>query len=87
MPRYRFSITDGRSFEEGHPMVLADTTAARIEAIRIIGAMLRDEADRVTPHRPLIVKAIDDSGMVAARVALSVFDAGALKGQRRRPAG
>lgn len=87
MPLYRFSIHDGRSSEECNPMDLTDTTAARIEAIRIIGVMLRNEADRVAPHRPLIVKAIDDSGMVAARVALSVFDAGTLKGQRRRPAG
>lgn len=87
MPLYRFCISDGGSSEEWDPMVLADTAAARIEAIRIVGAMLRDGADRVRPHRPLIVKAIDDSGMVAARVALSVFDAGTLKGQRRRPAG
>lgn len=86
MPLFHFNISDGRSSNEVEPMLLPDTMAARVEAIRIIGIMLRDQSDRVTPHRPLVVRVVDERGLVAARVALSVFDASTLKGKHRRPA-
>lgn len=45
MPRYFFHVEDGRSFPDLDGVELPDLDAARIEAVRLLGGMLRDEAE------------------------------------------
>lgn len=44
MPRYFFHLQDGKDIPDSEGTELADPKAARIEAIRAGGAMLRDLA-------------------------------------------
>ena len=45
MPRYYFDVEDGKSFPDREGNELPDLDAARIEAVRLLGGMLRDEAE------------------------------------------
>lgn len=45
MPRYFFDVQDGKSFPDHDGCELPDLDAARIEAVRLLGGMLRDEAE------------------------------------------
>ena len=45
MPRYYFHIEDHERFLDEEGTVLDDLTAARVEAVRVAGEMLRDHAD------------------------------------------
>ena len=45
MPRYFFDVQDGKSFPDYDGCELPDLDAARIEAVRLLGGMLRDEAE------------------------------------------
>ena len=45
MPRYFFHVIDGRSIIDNEGTELSGLTEARTEAIRLAGAILRDEGD------------------------------------------
>jgi hypothetical protein len=44
MPRYYFNVIDGRSIIDDEGTELADPNAAKMEAIHLIGGILRDLA-------------------------------------------
>jgi hypothetical protein len=46
MPRYYFSIANGRSFDDVDGLELPDIEAARIEAIGFAGDLMRMEPER-----------------------------------------
>ena len=45
MPRYYFDVEDGKSFPDPEGCELPDLDAARIEAVRLLGGIMRDEAE------------------------------------------
>jgi hypothetical protein len=75
LARYFFHVEHGGSFLDKQGVELPNLHAARVEAVRLLGELLRDEAHRswdcravklsVTDENHLILFALDLSGIVA----------------------
>ncbi len=73
MPRYYFHIHDGSDFPDTEGTELADLTAARDEAVRISGAVIRELGPSFWEHAmgEWRLEVVDESGRVILRLRFS----------------
>lgn len=79
MPRYHFHIEDGRSFPDHDGTELPDLESARIEAIRLFGGLLRDDAPTFWNGDDWIMTVTDADQLILFSVNFMAFDAPATK--------
>lgn len=83
MPRYFFHTEDGGPEPDTDGLELANATAARIEAARVMGEILRDRAVGFWDHRALKLTVTDAAGLVLFALDLSAIEAPAPASSRR----
>lgn len=90
MPRFYFSVFDGRSFPDTDGIELRDRTAAQVLAIQHAGEVLQSDAKRITPGQDWRMEVTDERGLILFRLDFSVTapptlaDAPALQDARTR---
>ena len=72
MPRFYFHIHDGRDQFDMDGTELPDEATAHVEAIRLTGAVLRDEAKRVIGAPSWTMDVTDETGRPVYRVDVSL---------------
>lgn len=80
MPRYHFNVYDGSGSVDHDGTVLLGWQAARLEAIRLAGEILKDEADRVALSDGWRIEVTDDMGLVLFHMAFVITAASAIGG-------
>ncbi|TCS05899.1 hypothetical protein [Caulobacter sp. BK020] len=68
--RYFFQLSDGQVLTDDEGEVFDDLDAAKIEAARIAGEWLRDNADEFAQDGTLLVEVLDERRAVLATVAV-----------------
>lgn len=74
MPRFYFHIHDGRDLLDTDGIDLADEAAAQIEAVRLMGEVLRDDAARVIQSAAWSLDVADGAGRLVYRIDLRTSD-------------
>jgi len=77
MPRYFFHVIDGRSIIDNQGSELAGLKEARVEAIQLAGAILRDEGDTFWNGQEWHMDVTDASGQSVLKLRFSAEDQGA----------
>ena len=72
MPRFYFHIHDGRDQFDMDGIELPDTETAQVEAIRLTGAVLRDEAKRVIDSPSWTMDVTDETGRPVYQIDVNV---------------
>ena len=72
MPRYFFTIFDGRGYADTEGTELADLNAAQVYAIKYAGEVLLNEAERIRLHSDWCLKVTDEAGCVILRLDFGV---------------
>lgn len=85
MPRYFFHVRDGRSVPDDTGTELADWAEARVEAIRLCGAIIEDDAERLALSDEWYLDVEDERGLVLFRFSFISLEAPVLTSQRRTP--
>ncbi len=62
MPRYYFHVMDGRALVDTEGTDMASLDEMRMEAIRMAGRVLSDDADRMSDRRPWQMTVADETG-------------------------
>ena len=70
MPRYYFNVADGRSFRDPEGVELAGPEAAREEAVRVLGELLRDEPALFLEHELLELRVVPKNGDTIYRLVV-----------------
>lgn len=73
MPRFHFNVYDGLSQLDREGQELAGWEEARLEAIRLAGAILRDEAKRIALGEDWRMEVTDETGLVLFRLDFTVM--------------
>lgn len=68
--RYYFQLSDGHVLTDEEGSVFDDLDAAKVEAARIAGEWLRDNADEFAQDGALLVEVLDERRAVLATVAV-----------------
>ncbi|HWU14645.1 MAG TPA: hypothetical protein VN157_11625 [Caulobacter sp.] len=68
--RYFFQLSDGHVLTDDEGEVFDDLDAAKVEAARIAGEWLRDNADEFAQDGTLLVEVLDDRRAVLATIAV-----------------
>ena len=68
--RYFFQLSDGQVLTDDEGEVFDDLDAAKVEAARIAGEWLRDNADEFAQDGALLVEVLDERRAVLATVAV-----------------
>ncbi len=68
--RYFFQLSDGHVLTDNEGEVFDDLDAAKVEAARIAGEWLRDNADEFAHDGSLLVEVLDERKAVLATVAI-----------------
>ena len=76
MPRYFFHVIDGRSIIDNEGSELAGLKEARVEAIQLAGAILRDEGDKFWNGGEWHMDVTDASGQSVLKLRFSAQDQG-----------
>ena len=76
MPRYFFHVIDGRSIIDHEASELASLKEARVEAIQLAGAILRDEGDTFWSGEEWHMNVTDAAGQSVLKVRFSAQDQG-----------
>jgi hypothetical protein len=76
MPRYFFNVIDGRSIIDNQGSELAGLKEARVEAIQLAGAILRDEGDKFWNGEEWHMNVTDASGLSVLKLHFSADDQG-----------
>lgn len=85
MPRFYFNVYDGVSTPDGTGTVLADWQKARVEAIRLAGALLKDDAERLALSDDWRLEVADEYGLVLLRFDFISLEAPVLSSQHEMP--
>ena len=83
VPRFFFNVYDGASSLDDTGTDLLDWKEARIEAIRLSGAIFTDEAHRVALSEDWHIEVTDERGLILFRFDFVSQDAPVLSSQRR----
>lgn len=75
MPRFHFNIYDGVSLPDPHGTELPDWHSARIEAIRLSGEIVREDAKRLALGQDWHMEVTDNAGLVLFRLDFSIMEA------------
>jgi len=78
MPRYHFHVEDGVSMPDEEGQELRDLTAARDEAVKLAGALLRDEPRTFWNGDQWDMNVCDDRGLTLFRLTFFATDAPAV---------
>lgn len=70
MPRFYFNVHDGKSGLDMIGTELSDCRAARIEAIRLAGEILKDEAPHIALDNDWRTEVTGHRGLVLFQIAL-----------------
>ena len=84
MPRFFFNVYDGASSLDDTGTELWDWKEARIEAIRLSGAIFTDEAPRIALGEDWHIEVTDEHGLILFRFDFVSHEAPVLSSQRRR---
>jgi hypothetical protein len=76
MPRYFFHVIDGRSIIDNEGTEFPNLRYARAEAIRLAGAILRDEGDTFWNGTEWHMNVTDVSGQLVLKLCFSADDQG-----------
>jgi hypothetical protein len=68
--RYYFQLSDGQVLTDEEGSVFDDLDAAKVEAARIAGEWLRDNADEFAEDGALLVEVLDEHKAVLATIAV-----------------
>ena len=68
--RYYFQLSDGHVLTDDEGELFDDLDAAKVEAARIAGEWLRDNADEFAEDGALLVEVLDERKAVLATVAV-----------------
>ena len=68
--RYFFQLSDGHLLTDEEGSIFDDLDAAKVEAARIAGEWLRDNADEFAEDGALLVEVLDERKAVLATVAV-----------------
>ncbi|PNQ02130.1 hypothetical protein A8G00_14145 [Sphingobium sp. SA916] len=82
MPKFRFQIDDGVENDDAW-LDLPDLDAARMEAARFMGDMVRDSAVSLWQAGVLQLTAMDENGLYLFEITVMSMDAPALSKTRR----
>ena len=85
MARYFFHSEDGRPRTDDEGTELPSLAAARVEAVRVMGDILKEEPDQVLATGSLRLTVTDKTGLIYFALDLAATDAAA--GQARRSGG
>lgn len=78
MPRFFFNIHDGVSIEDKEGTEFPDWRAAQLEAIRLAGTIVANNASRLQLGEDWCLEVTDDTGLVLFRLDFSISEAPAL---------
>ena len=81
MPRYRFNIDDGYAAPDIDGTELPSRQAARREAIRLAGALLEQEGERLRLGEDWCMEVTDDRGLILFRLEFTVLEAPVERGR------
>lgn len=81
MPRFHFNIHDGKSILDEEGTVLPDWQTARIEAVRLAGRILQDEAQSIALGEDWRIEVTDDAGLILFQMTFLVVEAPVLLDQ------
>ena len=76
MPRYFFHVIDGRAIIDHEGTEFPNLRTARAEAIRLAGAILRDEGDKFWNGEEWHMNVTDASGQSVLKLRFSADDQG-----------
>ncbi|MFB0492337.1 hypothetical protein ABIE45_004923 [Methylobacterium sp. OAE515] len=82
MPRFHFHVHDGYSALDIEGTELADWQAARLEAIRLAGDILKHDAHRIALGEDWRIEVTDGAGLILFQMTFLVIESPAL---RREP--
>jgi hypothetical protein len=83
MARYYFHSEDGRHFPDDEGTELPTLAAARIEAVRVLADILREDPDEVLQNGTLRMTVTDEKGLIYFALDLAATDAAAGVARRR----
>ncbi len=68
MPRFHFNVHDGSDIWDTDGTELPDLRAARVEAIRLAGEVLKDESEHLASGEAWHMNVVDERGAVLFRI-------------------
>jgi hypothetical protein len=74
MPRFHFHVHDGCSALDTEGTELPDPQAARLEAIRIAGDILKHDAHRIALGEDWRIEVTDDTGLILFQMTFLVVE-------------
>ncbi|MHB2207113.1 DUF6894 family protein [Methylobacterium sp. CM6257] len=74
MPRFHFHVHDGHSELDTEGAELSDRQAARLEAIRLVGDILKHDAHRIALGEDWRIEVTDHSGLVLFQMTFLVVE-------------
>ena len=87
MPRFHFNVYDGVAAIDAEGTELADWGDARLEAIRLSGEILKDNAKRIALGEDWRMEVTDATGLVLFRLDFIVMASAATMQHRPRADG
>jgi hypothetical protein len=82
MPRYFFHTQDGKTITDEEGLELSDSAAARTEAVRLLGEILREGPDEFWQTEHLALTVTDHEGLTLFVLTASALRAPAMPGGR-----
>ena len=79
MPRYFFHLTDGSRERDREGTELVSNAVARVEAIKLTGAVMSEDPDRLWDGREFRVEVTDERARLLFTVITSAQDAPAAR--------
>lgn len=86
MPRFHFHVHDGCSALDAEGTEFPDLQAARLEAIRLAGDILKHDARSITLGEDWRIEAADGAGLILFPMTLLVVEAPVVRGEAVRNA-
>ena len=75
MPRFHFNVVDGRDPTDTEGMDFPDVAAARVEAVRLAGGMLKGDPVRMGRSVDWHVLVTDVAGLMLVRIDVLILQA------------
>ena len=79
MPRYFFNVKDGVDILDNEGVELADLYAARLQAVRFSGELLKDHPDVFWIQHEWRIEVTDETKLILFAIHISAVDAPSLK--------
>jgi hypothetical protein len=83
MPRFHFHVHDGISALDTEGTELPDWQAARLEAIRLAGDILKHDADRIALGEDWRIEVTDHAGLILFQMTFLVVESSTMRGDVR----